>query len=321
MEFPYLLGNNAAGFPHAFVGSSRPVNVGLGRLHARAIYGELAQSSYTNITGPERRRFGSGLVALFSPRGLSGLELGAARFVHSPWPADGIGWHQLGKPFESPFKAGPNVTDPEFTIENQLASVFGRWVLPRAGFEVYAEYGRDDYNRDITDLILQPDHIATYGLGTQKVWSASTDTTMTVLRAELVNFEVSVIARLPRGEGSTYTHFGVRQGHTHRGQLLGAGFAVNSGAGATLRVDRYTRSGRTTVEWWRLIRQETWPAMEPPARCDSCVDVQHVLRAERLQRLGRLDLRYALAFTYELNRDFARNAVNWTPEVELRWYP
>jgi hypothetical protein len=321
-ELPYLLGSNAAGFPHAFLGTSKPANLGLGRVHVRVVYGELAQSSYTNITGPERRRFASGIVGVFSPRGLSGLELGGARFFHTPWPVSGIGWPQLRKPLESLFKAGPNVTDPNFALENQLGSLFGRWVLPRGGFEIFGEYGRDDYNAHTTDLLQEPDHAATYGLGMQKVWTESTGGTMTVLRGELMNFEVPVLARLNRGpRGSTYLHSIMRQGHAHRGQLLGAGFAVHSAAGAMLRAERYTRRGRISFEWWRLVRQENRNVNEPPVRCATCVDVQHVLRAERLQTFRRLDLRYALAFTYELNRDFARDATNWTPEVELRWHP
>jgi hypothetical protein len=319
-EFPYLLGNNAAGFPHAFFGSSRPVNVGLGWVHARVVYGELAQSSYTNVTGPRRRRFASGIVGVFSPRGLSGLELGGGRFFHNPWPADGITSRHFRQPLEGLLE--PQF-DPDFGVENQLASVFGRWVLPRGGFEVYAEYGREDHSRDITGLLQEPDHAATYGLGMQKVWIAATGGGMTVLRGELVNFEVPVLARLLRGAGfGTYVHTRIPQGHTHRGQLLGAGFAVGSGAGATVRLDRYTQRGRTSVEWSRLVRQETWPSPEPPVRCATCVAVQHVLRGERLRRIGRLDLRYGAATVLELNRYLEqRDAVNLNFELELRVHP
>jgi hypothetical protein len=321
-EFPYLLGNNAPGFPHAFLGSSLPVNVGIGRLHGRIVYGQLNQSAYTDLTGDATRRFTSGVAAVFSPRGARGLELGAARFFHTPWPTGRLGWRHLRQPLESILKARLDVTDPDFGRENQLASVFARWVFPRAGVEVYGEYGRDDHSRDATDLLQQPDHTATYGLGVQRVWRDSAGAAITVLRGELINFEISTIARLQRGEGGTYVHTVMRQGHTHRGQLLGAGFAVNSGAGAVLGVDRYTRSGRVSLAWSRLVRQELPSQEDSPVRCDACVDVQHVLRAERLRRLGRLDLRYALAGIYEFNRYLERrDASNLNLELELRVRP
>jgi hypothetical protein len=320
--FPYLLGNNAAGLPHAFLGSSTPVNVGIGRVHGRLVYGQLAQSAYTDITGSARRRFASALVGVFSPRGVAGLELGAGRFFHTPWPTQGLGWRHLGKPLENLLQARLDPSDPDFGLENQLASVFGRWVLPRAGFEVYAEYGRDDHSRDATDLLQEPDHTAIYGLGLQRVWRDSAGAVMTALRGELINFEISAIARLGRGEGGTYVHTAVRQGHTHRGQLLGTGFAVGSGAGATLGVDRYTRSGRFTLEWSRLVRLEPVSQTDSPVRCETCVDVQHVLRAERLQDLGRLELRYGAAGVFELNRNLERrDAVNVNLEVEVRVRP
>ncbi len=117
-------------------------------------------------------------------------------------------------------------------------------------------------------------------------------------------------------------HTAVRQGHTHRGQLLGTGFAVGSGAGATLGVDRYTRSGRFTLEWSRLVRLEPVSQTDSPVRCETCVDVQHVLRAERLQDLGRLELRYGAAGVFELNRNLERrDAVNVNLEVEVRVRP
>jgi hypothetical protein len=319
-EFPFILGNNAPGFTHMFVGSATPLNVFIGRLHLRVVYGGLAQTSYTDITGRERRRLASGAIVVFSPRGAPGLELGAARFFHTFWPDSGIGSRELRRPFESLLKFALPEPRPEQELENQLASVFGRWVLPRSGFEVYAEYGRDDHNGDTRDLVQEPDHVATYGLGFQKAWARSA-ATVVALRGELVNFELSSLIRHRQHRG-VYAHSFTRQGHTHRGQLLGAGFAVGSGAGASLRLERYTRGGSESVGWSRLVRQERENPTATTTRCSSsCVDVQHVLSAERVRARGRMELRYGLALTYEQNRDFARDAVNVTPEVTVRWHP
>jgi hypothetical protein len=45
-ELPVILGNNAAGFPHIFAGTSEPLNIFIAKIHARAIWGELFQSDY-----------------------------------------------------------------------------------------------------------------------------------------------------------------------------------------------------------------------------------------------------------------------------------
>ena len=84
-EYPFLLGNNAPGFPHVFLRSSSPFPVLIGRAHMEVIYGRLDQSSFSPVTGSKfyssrleigRVRFASGLIATFQPRGLDGLEVG-----------------------------------------------------------------------------------------------------------------------------------------------------------------------------------------------------------------------------------------------------
>jgi hypothetical protein len=319
-EFPYLLGNNAPGFPHVFVGSPVPWNVWIGRVHARVVYGGLAQSSYTDIVGAARGRLASGIVAVFTPRGAPGLELGATRFFHTVWPDSGIGSRELRRPFETFFKSNLRSTHRD-AEENQLASVFGRWVLPHSGFEVYGEYGREDHNADTRDLVQEPDHDATYALGLQKAWTRPSGSIIAV-RGELVNSALSTLAR-HREQIGPYIHYGIRQGHTNRGQLLATGFAAGTGgSGTSVRLERYTESGSESVQWYRLVLQDRSSATAMSARCyTACLDVQYVLRAERLRAYGKVELRYSLAFVYEMNRDFTHDAINWNPQVELRWHP
>lgn len=319
MEFPFLMGNNAPGFTHVFLGSATPRNVWVGRLHLRVIYGGLAQTSYTDITDSTQHRLASGLVVVFSPRGTPGLELGVARFFHIVRPEGGIGSAQLRKPFEGIFKATLPQQGPSNT-ENQLASLFARWVLPQSGVEIYAEYGREDHNLDTRDLIQEPDHTSTYGIGIQKAWIVGTANVL-VARGELINFEIPQLVR-DRVDGGFYLNTALRQGHTHRGQLLGTGFAVGSGAGSSLHLERYTRTGSESISWSRLVRQEGGSIEGSAVRCSTaCLDVQHVLRVDRLRRRGRFDVRYGLSVVYELNRDFRRDAMNLSPELEIRWRP
>src|SRR5690606_14608890 len=103
---PLLLGNNAEGFPHAFLGSSRPVNLWVGHLHGRVVWGALAHSDHAPLQITSSRRLMTGLVATFQPRGLPELEIGGGRFFHQEWPAGGPGWDELLWPFQSLLKEG-----------------------------------------------------------------------------------------------------------------------------------------------------------------------------------------------------------------------
>jgi hypothetical protein len=316
-EWPFLLGNNAAGFPHVFAGSSTPWNVGIGRIHGRVVYASLEQSDYTSITVSGGRRFAAGIIASFMPRGIDGLEIGAARFFHEPWPDSGIGWRELRKPFEAFLKANVAL-DPGAGAggnpDNQLASFFARWVFPSNGLEVYGEFGRDDHNRDTQDLLLEPDHDATLGLGVRKSWRRD-DGGLTGLRVELFDLDPSTLGR-NRGEGDKYTHSITRQGHTQRGQVLGAGFAAINGTGSQLAYERYAANQeKLLISLTRMVvRERVATATVPPS-----LDVQYALAAERTRRVGPIGVSYGLTGVYEMNRYFQADVGNVMATVRVAW--
>ena len=208
-EFPVILGNNAAGFPHLFAGTSGPVNILIAKIHARVIWGELFQSDFSPVTGsqdyisagePGTRRFATGMVAVAEPRGITGLEIGGARFFHFIWPISGIPPSYFTEVFQGFLKkniAPDRVPDPRFPAgtdqvgisSNELVSVFARWVLPHSGFELHGEYGREDHALDLRDLTQEPDHSRVYSLGARKVFSLDGDA-MTAGRVEVMNFQL-----------------------------------------------------------------------------------------------------------------------------------
>ena len=56
-------------------------------------------------------------------------------------------------------------TTPRNLPGNEMASLFGRWVLPEAGAEIYGEWSRDDRFANLQDLIMEPDlSVVTYRL-------------------------------------------------------------------------------------------------------------------------------------------------------------
>lgn len=319
-EYPLLLGNNAAGFPHLFLGTSAPLNVGIGRVHGRIVWGRLDQSEYSPVQGEEDRRFMSGLVALFSPAGLDGLEIGGARFFHTPWPEDGLELGNFTKPLEGLLKSGLPDTgvgpDGRSDADNQLASVFARWAFPASGFEAYGEYAREDHNYDFRDLVLEPDHDSAYLLGFQRAWERS-DSRWFALRGELLNAQITHLAQV-RDQYVFYVHSFTRQGHTQQGQLLGSP-AVYGGAGALLAGDYYHPGGRWSVSWRREIRseREVYPAAVPDMD-RAGLDVLHTLGAEALFFRGRFDISAGVSGGYNLNRNFGDDAFNLNATLGVR---
>ena len=104
-EYPFIIGNNAAGFPHFFSEPRVHYLFSLEWTHLRVIYGRLDQSEYSPLTVPKyyasRLETGSGsfrerVVATFQPRGFDGLEIGGSRFIILVWPRTGIPASYLG---------------------------------------------------------------------------------------------------------------------------------------------------------------------------------------------------------------------------------
>jgi hypothetical protein len=318
-EYPFIIGNNAPGFPHLFFGSSTPFPVVVGRAHIKVIYGRLDQSKYSPVTGPKyyasrldpgRVRFASGVVATFQPRGFDGLEIGGARFIHSIWPRTGIPGSYLRKPIQSFLKVNLSGIDEKIAgTDNQVASVFARWAFKQSGLEVYGEFGREDHAYDLRDLVQEPDHQRAYSLGLAKVIGKASSQ-FSVLRIEIMNFELPPLATTRRGEGSIYVHGPLLQGHTNRGQLLGADVGVDAAAASTVRWDHYSSLGRWAIFWRRNLRHESGDPLLTGPSVSQASDVLHAIGIERLRFTRKYDFTSSLTLMRDFSRDFANSRFN-----------
>ena len=317
-QFPLILGNNAPGFLHGFLGTSTPVNVGIGRIHGRVVWGVLNQSEYSPVEGVASRRFMSGLVAVFTPKGLDGLELGGARFFHTSWSEAGLDASNVLKPFEGFWRLGLkpalSVGDSLSDRDNQIASVFGRWVFAGSGFEVYGEFSRDDHSYNLRHFLLEPDYDSGYMVGFRKVWQPA-PARMLALRGEVVDARLSHLSEAVVQE-PIYTHFWTRQGHTQRGQIIGSP-AAYGGAGAALAVDAFYPGGRWTVRWTRTVRQEAGELRSEDA-VPNFSDVLHSFGAESVFFRGRLEILAGLDAVYNLNRNFQSDKLNLHSNIGVR---
>jgi hypothetical protein len=326
VEFPYVLGNNAGGFPHVFFGTAKPANIGIGTVHGRVEYGYLYQSPFSAMTGknyfqsftqPGKVRFTAGLIGVMQIRGAPGLEIGGGRFFHSNTDSTGITAENLRLPFQNLLKSRLKTDtdtavlgDFRSIVQNQLASVFFRWAPPSSGVEVYGEYGREDFSADVRDFMLEPDHSSTVNIGFRKAWMKGAN--MNAFRTEFFNYEAPSSGRT-RGEGLIYIHQPLIQGHTYRGQLLGANVGVGSGLAMMFAFERYTPAGKMKFFVSRATQHELsarGPQYETGPALTNPVDVEQSVGTEWSRFVGTFDVTGRLVLTSNLNRYFLKDGSN-----------
>lgn len=313
---PVAVGPNGGGFPHLFIGTGLPWPVWIGDVHFKMIAGRLEQSRWSPMQSGYQSRMGVGLVGTFVPKGVPGLELGAVRFEHRFWSPGVFNLKNVMRPFTGIFN---NFTSGINQGENGYASLFFRWAAAPKGFEVYGEYGREDYTGNTRWLILKPDDLGNLMLGMQHA-TAAANGQVRVYRFELNNAELSSNERGQRGFLTPippYTHGSTVQGHTINGRFLGSATAYG-GAGWRLGRDTYTDKGRRS---WVLERQllKDWLPVAAPAE-GRAPEVRYGLHTEWLRfRPKHRDLGVSAGVSYTLNHNTERGHDAVNVQASVRW--
>lgn len=318
-----VLSNNAPGFLHGFLGTRRPVNIGIGKIEVDLVWGRLSESGYFDTVDTNDTRFFTGIVFDFEPKPLPGLYLGASRVFMQDIPEGGL-------PFSDYFLVFQGVTkDSQATPDNpsgnderdQLISVFARWLLPESGFEAYVEFSRNDHNADVRDFLLEPGHSEGYTLGFQKALTLS-DNRYVRLLGELTHLERSKTL-LGRPTPVYYIHGIVRQGYTQRGQVLGAGVGPG-GNSQYFRGDLFSGWGRAGFSFLRHVRDND-AFFEVVDLTQNRPFMQHhvefTLAVDGMVFLGDLALSGSLGYSKDLNRYYIRDndVTNVHVRFGLRW--
>lgn len=237
-----VMSNNAPGIPHLFLRTSSPARTLFGRLEARWMIGRLHESPYFDTLQANDTRSLSALVATLRPAWEPDLTVGIARAVYAP--SRGIGgvlshsadvltrWTVPDEPSDS--------GRPE---RAQVMSLFGRWVLPEAGAEIYGEWARYRLPASFRGFLENPNDSQGYTLGLQWTRSVGPDGALR-LQTELSNVEQSPATFRAEQGGTFYVSRSVPHGYTHRGQVIGA--AIGPGASSQWIAADYLASR------WRL---------------------------------------------------------------------
>jgi hypothetical protein len=153
-------------------------------------------------------------------------------------------------------------------------------------------------------------------LGFQKILRRST-TNLDVLKTELVNYQLPTIARV-RVQGFVYVHSQLRQGHTNRGQLLGASAGVGAAAASTISWTRYSSRGRSSFLLRRIVRDQANVFAANGTVTPALSDVIVSAGAERMRFGRRVDFGAKAELMEDFNRNFSKNVPNLNLQVTAR---
>ncbi len=304
-----VLGNAAGGVPRVFIGSSRPVDAAFARFEWRWIFGRLSRSDWFAPGTADPGRYLTGAIVTLSPEAVSGLHLGASLVSYG-----------------RPSNGGLSVDDylsllvpTDTSTADQLGSVFLRWVLPRSGFEVYAEWARNDRSVDFQDFVLEPQHGQGYTLGIEKLFDWGRERRVSIL-AELTHLEAEGTSRL-RDNPTFYAHSVALEGYTHNGQLLGA-VVGPGGSQQYLGATVYGAQGRGELWVRRAVRDnDAFYEWADTTSFDGCLFCQHDVSFEAGADVvlfhDSWETGWSVALARQLNRWFTGHNV-WNVSLGVR---
>lgn len=222
-ENPILGSNNAPSYPKLDFGLRRTaitipwVNWYIGDLEFRYWLGYLSESDYFDDNEENDHNMITGLTISFAPSLLPGLTIGVNKINVCKW-MDHYYW------YVNPFYVGNAQT--KGLGEDGKASVIASWLFDKAGAEVYAEVGVDDFLPDglkFYEYARYPFHTLAYTVGLKKSFDISKKNKV----YGMLNFEWNCTELSEDFQMWHKYNFGfhseISQGYTNRGQWLGSG--------------------------------------------------------------------------------------------------
>lgn len=318
-----LMSNNAAGFPHAALETSRPLDLGIGRIEAQWIFGRLRTSEWFDPSIEDNGRYVTGVSVAFSPDfgGLRGLSLNAARVFYANVPETGLPFGEYFLVFQTPIKN--SLDTPESPTgddeRDQLFSLSARWVLPESGFEVYAEWARNDHSERSRDYFVVLGNTQGYTLGFQKAIELTTGNVL-VLNGEVTQLDNPADTRAWGASPVYYSHGLVPRGYTNEGQVVGAAIGTG-GTSQYIGAELYAPWGRaSTFVRRRLFDKDAWEARRVGGQ-DLSLDAQLTTGVGATWFRGAWDLEGSVERSWRFNQFFRPldDATSLRMSVGARW--
>lgn len=240
-----IFSNNAPGFPHISLNTSKPAKTFLGSFEGQVLIGRLESSNqtptqidalnsgYFSPLNPDWRYL-NGLMLSYTPQWIPSLTVGYTRtyqYYNETRPDDLKGWLPILEPMakENLFKNG-NSVEYDDRAQSQQIAIFGRYKMTNARAEVYFQFGRRDHALNWREFIMTPEHARAYQVGFIKISSLPARKKILQIRGEITHQQESVnrYLRYDLGGGITWHMHSQVRGFTNYGQPMGVGIGTGS---------------------------------------------------------------------------------------------
>jgi hypothetical protein len=248
--------NNAQGFPHLTLNTTKPAKTFLGNFEGQIIMGRLENSGlapsqfddlnsryFEPFTGDWR--YLNAITFTYNPKWIKGFFFGFSRTFQQYNARRGssfLNWFPIFQGFQKKnfFDKG-NSIDFDSGGEDQTITLFGRLVVPKTKSEIYFEYGRRDHAFTWREYILNPEHARAFIFGFNQLFEVPEIGKHIQIRSEITHQQESINRIIRYGGFLTPEQGGIRGGlswHSHNpargfvnyGQPLGVGIGVGSNA-------------------------------------------------------------------------------------------
>jgi hypothetical protein len=233
-----VLSNNAPGFAHITLNTTRPVETPVGSFEFQLVGGKLDEDSASgqlyenfNLTPNTLKndwRYFNGFVLSYQPAFLKGVFVGFSRgfqMYHDDINKIKGSFLQKYLPIATAFFK-KNTQDEDAKARDQVISTFMRVLFPKSHTEFYFEYGWNDHKANSRDFFTGPDHSSAYLVGGKKLVALNKEAWLE-LSAEITQM-AQASEYIVRNAGNWYIHGQVQQGMTHQKQILGAGSGLGN---------------------------------------------------------------------------------------------
>ena len=222
-----LMGNSAPGFKYLTLNTTRPFRTPLGSLEIQLLGGKLEGSEFSDpaLNKRDEWRYMSAAVITYQPKWVPGLFFGLTRSFQA-YHSDLTKWGDF-IPLFTPYQK-KNTNDGDPFDRDQLTTIYSRWLFQKAKAEIYFEYGVNDNAYNLRDFAMSPEHARAYTFGFRKLVPLKQRPNEQIqLSVEMTQLS-QTIDHILRDSEAFYIHRTVRQGYTHRGEVLGAGIGPGS---------------------------------------------------------------------------------------------
>ncbi|MDX1638817.1 MAG: capsule assembly Wzi family protein [Balneolaceae bacterium] len=230
---PIIMSTNAGGMPHLRIGTTKPLEAGIGRFEGNIMWGLLRESDYFNDDPDDNIRYFSGITIGYEPSFFDGFSISFQRIFYTQTQYL-TGVVRDGLTVFSGFLGdqGQVVDGREFAndVYDQIASLTMSYENKAENLKLYWEWARGDFADTIVHYLEAPEDNSGYTIGMWKRFDLGGDRKirMVVEHSDLATWETRFNLGLP--VGSFYAHGINKQGYTNNGQVVGASIGPGSSA-------------------------------------------------------------------------------------------